>query len=715
MSPTGRLNLSGRPRMPLVLQAETADCAYACIAMVCRWHGRHEDLVTLKQQFGVNSHGVNIAGIMEVSSRLGLSGRAIRCDPHELHTLSMPAILHWNFNHYVVLHKVARGRLHIHDPACGATVCSTEEAGRHFTGVAVELCPADEFEPATATRRPGLLHYLGGLNRMAGSLARIFSLSALLQLVALAMPFYLQLVVDQVLARHDDDLLTVLAAGFGGVVVFSVVTRAVRGWALIYLTNQLSFELGARMFHHLLRLPAGYFHQRRMGDIVSRFGSLRPIQEFFTSNAISVILDGCMATTTLSMLWIYSPRLASIVSIIVALSVGLRVAFYPSLRRRTLEHVNASARSDSNFMESVRSIETIKRYSMEQQRGGDWQNRLADTINANVRVGRLSLCLELLHSTLAGTCTIAVVYLGGREVLNGRMTIGMLYAFIAYRNHLGDAVASLIDTLARYLMLSLHLERLADITMTPAEALHAPAPRQAISGSIALVGAGFRYSALGPWIFRRVSFSIEAGESLAVIGPSGTGKSTLLNAMMQIIELDEGQLVIDSHVEHVTTARQFRLQCASVMQSDALLAGTIQSNIAFGDISPDVQAVRHAARAARIDADILRLPMGYQSPVGEMGANLSAGQVQRILIARALYRNPRILFLDEGTAHLDAETEYQLMASLLQLPMTCIFATHNKRLARIADKVAILGPSGCRLARPRQNVTPLHRSSHSQG
>ena len=688
------INLSGGRRLPNLLQAETSECALACLAMVSCWFGRHEDLASLRGRLGTDARGMTLNRILEAAGELGLVGRAVTCELEEMRRLTPPAILHWDFDHYVVLKSVSRRGLVIHDPAVGVRKLDFATVGMHFTGVAAEFGQAAGFKPAPPRPRPGLLHYLGGGVSLAAPLIQLFVLSAILQLVALATPFYMQVVVDEVLVRQDTDLLAVLAVGFLGLALFSVSTRALRGWVSFYLAAQLSFVLGARLFHHLLQLPVGYFMKRQMGDLVSRFGSLKPIQDFLANSSVNLLLDGLMAITTLTVMFLYSASLAWVVVALIVAFVLVNVIFYLPIKRRQLEAITAGARADSNFMESVRAISAIKRYGIETARRNEWQNRFVDSVNAGIRSSRMALGLELLQHGITGAGNVLVVYLGARQVLAGQLTIGMLFAFMAWRGHLATAVSSLLESLVKYLMLSLHLERLADISESPPESVATVASAPPIKGAIEIRGGGYRYGHRAPWVFRDLDLRVEPGQTLAITGPSGSGKTTLLSVMMGLVNLEEGELQYDGRLVDPAGAGLIRRHCASVMQSDVLLSGSLRSNITFGDITPDLDRLHEVAQIACIDEDIGRLPMGYESHVGEMGATLSAGQVQRILIARALYRTPKILFLDEGTAHLDHAMEVKLMARIVSLGVTCIFTTHHRAVLPLASRVLVMDPDG---------------------
>lgn len=695
------LSLNGANRLPLYLQAETAECGLACVGMVSAWHGWREDLTSLRQRFGPGGRGSTLNHLIQLCADLRLTTRAIRCEVAELRSLALPAILHWDFNHFVVLRSTSWRGVVVHDPAVGKRHYSWHEVSRHFTGIALETARGDGFESGDVKRTNRLADYFKGLGSLVPCLGQILLLSALLQVVALASPFYMQLVVDEVLVKHDTDLLVLLAAGFLALTLFSVVTQAVRGWAGIYLSNQLSFFMGARLFTHLLRLPATFFAHRQMGDVVSRFGSLKPIQEFLTSSTIAVLLDGVMAVTTITMMYLYSPPLASVVLVTTLLHLLIQLIFYSPIRLRSHEKIAAEARAESNFMESIRSIDAVKRFGIEAQRSGDWQNRFSDAVNAEVRVSRLGLGLDLFQSTIAGASNVLVIYLGARFVLAGELTIGMLYAFMAYRSHMTGAVNSLVDEFVKFLMLSLHLERLADIQQEAPEPTTVANPPTSIAGELNCRDLGFRYSNRDPWIFNDISFHLQPGESLAVAGPSGCGKSTLLGVIAQTLSAAEGEIAVDGYPLACDQRATFRAVCASVMQGDTLLSGSIRSNIAFGDAGVDDARVQRAAETACVHADVMHLPMGYESLVGEMGSTLSAGQLQRVLIARALYREPRILLLDEGTAHLDKETELRVMKNILELGITCIFITHNRKMLALADRVLFMSAGSHRLRRVR--------------
>jgi ATP-binding cassette subfamily B protein RaxB len=463
------LRFSGNARLPMIHQSETSECGLACLAMVSGYHGFNTSLQEMRSRYGVSLKGLTLRGLMDIASAVKFSTRALRIELNELGKVQLPAILHWDFNHFVTLKKVTRKYIEVHNPALGVRKYELHEAGTHFTGIALELSPTADFsrgENAPRLRLSQIWGDLRGLNRL---LVQILALSMVIQLVSLASPFYMQLVVDEVLIKQDRSLLNVLGLGFFGLTMIAVFTTVLRSYGQLYLVNQINFALGSSLFHHLIRLPLDYFHKRHMGDVVSRFGSIRNIQEFVTDSALIVFLDGIMAITTLVMIFIYSPLLSFIILTCLTLYALLRIAMFAPLRNRTHESIAKAASQESNFMESVRAIKSIKAFARESDREGIWNNRLADTINSEIRIGKLTIGYELIDGFLTGTCQVLVVFVGATQVIEGVLSLGMLYAFMSYQWHFSSAMTSLINQLIKIMMIKLHLERLADIALTPME------------------------------------------------------------------------------------------------------------------------------------------------------------------------------------------------------------------------------------------------------
>lgn len=683
------LTLTGKKRLPSILQAEAAECGLACMAMVASYHGYHCDLLSLRQRFGSSARGATLQSLMDIAESLELTPRALRIDLEDLPDLSLPAVLHWNFNHFVVLKAVKRGSVVIHDPAVGVRTYSLNEVNQKLTGIVLELSPRSEFVTGKDNNELKLWDFWRGLQGLVPSIVQILALSLLIQVFALAAPFYMQLVVDEVLVKHDGDLLTVLGIGFAGLTFISVVTKALRGFSMIYLTSLLSFNIGNSVMHHIIRLPLEYFQKRHLGDVISRFESLKPIQSFITGASVSIIIDGLLAITTLAMIFTYSPLLTLVVVLSIVLYAVFRLLQFRPLRSSNHENITTTAKLDSLFMESIRSLQGIKLANRESQREGIWRQQFARTISTGARVGRLTVTYGAVNGLLTGMEYVLVIFLGANEVLNGTLTIGMLYAFMAFRSHFSSSIISIVDQTLQYKMVGLHLERLSDITLSEQEKGLKDQGQFSIpiTGHLELINNSFCYAGSKHAIFENISISIPAGSFIALYGPSGVGKSTLLKVMMGLVEPTTGEVLADGQSLDKIGLRSYRKAIAAVTQEDALFSGSLKDNITFFDLSPDGDRIIEVAKLAEIHDDILQMPMGYESLIGDMGMALSQGQQQRLLISRALYGHPKILFLDEGTAHLDKETEEKIMVKLKGLGITCIFVTHNPNLLGYADSI----------------------------
>lgn len=695
------LNFTRRNRLPILQGAEAAECGLVCMAMVARYHGHDVDLNGLRQRFPLSMAGATLRGLMGLAEPLGLAGRALRVDLSALGKLRLPAVLHWDLNHFVVLKSVADGKAVVHDPARGARTYRLDELSKHFTGVVLELTPADRFEKVTA-RAPVKLTSLW--SRMTGfwsAFLQILALSLALQVAVFALPFQLQLVVDEAIFRADRDLLTVLAIGFGALVIVQAAIEALRGWALQVFGHLLTFQMVGNIVRHLIRLPADYFEKRHVGDILSRIGSAGAIQDVLTRGVIAALIDGLMALVAVVILFLYSPILGAVVVGAATLNLAIAFAVFPALKARMEEQIIEQAREQSHIMETVRAATTIKIMGREAERESAWRNLYANVTNASVSVGKYNISLAFTQGLISGLQTVLVIYLAARIIIAGDgFSVGMLFAFLSFRQTFTDRAVALINQAMQFRFLGLHLDRLSDIVAAEAEADQATAPPIPVRGAIAVKEVSFRYGVADPLVLNEINLRIEPGEFVAITGVSGGGKTTLMKLMLGLRTPSVGAILLDDQMATPELWRAWREQVGVVAQDDRLLSGTIADNIAFFDPDLNMARVQDAAIAAMIHDDISRMPMQYLSLVGDMGSALSGGQKQRVLLARALYRDPRILLLDEGTANLDVETEELIGELIAALPITRIVIAHRPALLRRADRVVMLQGGALIDARP---------------
>ena len=702
------LEFGGRRRLPLFLQTEAAECGLASLGMIANFHGHRIDLAGLRRRFTVSLKGATLSYLMQIASALHLAPRPLKLELAELPMLRTPCVLHWDLNHFVVLHSAdAKGAV-IHDPAFGVRRLSMAELSRHFTGIALEISPTPEFQARDERRRIRLRDLTGPVVGLKRSLGQVVVLALALQGFALIAPFYMQWVVDGAVVSGDRDLLTVLGLGFLLLVAIQVAVTALRSWVVLYLGTTLNLQWLANVFSHLLRLPVSYFEKRHMGDVVSRFGAVGTIQRTLTSSFVEAMIDGLMAVATLAMMALYSGLLTAVAVAGVMLYALLRLLFYDPLRRATEEHIVHAAKQQSHFLETLRGVQSIKLFGRQEERRSRWLNLVVDAVNRDLATQKLSLGFRSANGLVFGAERIAVIWIGAALVLDSAFSVGMLFAFVAYKEQFSARVAGLIDKLIELRMLGLQAERLADIVLTPPESSSPTAAPDEIEPSLEVRDLSFRYSDTEPFVVRNCSFRIEPGESVAIVGPSGGGKTTLLKLMLGLLVPTDGKILAGGLDIEKLGIDNYRKLVGTVMQDDQLFAGSIADNVSFFDPAPSQEAIERCARLAAVHDDIAAMPMGYNTLIGDMGAALSGGQRQRILLARALYKQPRILLLDEATSALDVQKERAVNEAIRSLNLTRIVIAHRPETIASANRVIAL-QSG-KVAQDLRRAAPPGRS-----
>lgn len=688
-------------KLPVILQTEAAECGLACLAMVLNHHGVTTDLAALRTRHAISLTGVTLSTLTEIAQREQLGTRGLRLELDELPQLRLPAILHWDLNHFVVLKSVSAGRVVIHDPAFGERRIGFEEVSRHFTGVALEVWPNPGFAPREEKTQVRLSQLIGQVAGFWPSLTQVLLLSLALEVFGLVSPLFMQWVLDHVVVTRDTQLLTTLALGFGLLMLVQQTTSLIRSWVLMVINTSVGLQWKANVFAHMTRLPLSYFQNRHLGDIVSRAGSVDQIQSTLTSAFVEALFDGLLVLLTLVLMFVYSPQLAWVALIAVAVYLAMRVLWYRPLYAASEETLVRSANQSSHYLETIRGMRAIQLFGRQNQRQGAWQTLLVGATNAQLKIEKLQIIYGLVRGLLSGGFSVLIVWLGARQIIDTTLSVGMLMAFMAYRSQFDSRVTALIDKAIDLRMLRLHAERLADLVLTPTtsqaqrlgarDLLEATEP-QTNTGSVqspvlTLDKLRYRYAEQAPWILDGLSVQVAAGEVLAITGRSGCGKTTLINILLGTYAPTEGQVRADDVPLAQIGIDRWRQGVATVMQDDTLFAGSISDNIGFFDAHPDFEWMVTCATMAALHDDIERMPMGYQTLVGDMGTVLSGGQKQRLLLARALYKRPRVLILDEATSHLDIESEAQVNAAIASLNVTRIVVAHRPETIRSANRV----------------------------
>ncbi|CAI0865298.1 RTX-I toxin determinant B [Serratia quinivorans] len=698
MDVTEVINWGWRKRLPLIRQTESAECGVACLAMIAGWHGHRVDLPTLRARFNVSQLGMTFSQLMSCAEQLHLSGRAVQLELEELHLLSVPCILYWDMNHFTVLKRVRGQRLELHDPARGAVTMSLREANRHFTGVAMELTPTHQFAVKDQRKKIRLFDLIGKTQGLKAALGRIFCFALVLEVLALIGPLINQLVIDEVLVALDASLLTLVVIAMLLMAATQTLLELARQWATLTMAVNFNMQWTANVFHHLLRLPISWFEARNMGDISAKFDAVDTIQDTLTTTLLEAFLDVLLVVGTLTMMFFYSAKL-TLVALAAALVYGLlRLCWFSTLRKAADDSWVAGTQESSHFLESLRGVLSLRVNGALTPRESVWRNLNVARRNAQLHESKLMMVYGIMQTVIGSVVGAAVLWLGASAVLAGQFSVGMLVAYMSFQGRFSSSINGLIDKLVAYRMLDVYNQRLADIVLAAREDAASQVAGGATGQSVACVWpsdrpalsleqVSFKYAGTEREILSQVSLQIMPGEVLALVGASGCGKTTLAKLVLGLYPPTAG-VIRTLGIEHRQgDYQQVRQHIGVVLQEDQLFRGSIAENMTFFSPRIDKQKLGECARLAQLEQDIEQLPMGYQTLIGEMGGTLSAGQKQRLLLARALYKQPQLLILDEATSHLDVNNETLIGQTLRQLGLPILLIAHRPETIATADRV----------------------------
>lgn len=684
-----KLDLNIRKRMPLVHQTEAAECSLACLAMICGYFGKTIDLVTLRQKFNMSARGTTLAGVISIADELGFVTRPLSLNIDELGELRTPCILHWEFNHFIVLVRMGKKHAVIHDPARGRRQISLIELSNSFTGVALEVWPGSSFTTSKAHQKFKLSSLTGNIYGLKNTLVKIFCLSFIIESINLAMPVGTQLVMDHVIPAADQSLLTLICIGLALFLFLKTAVSIFRSWTSLIMGTLINVQWQAGLFNHLLRLPLSYFERRKLGDIQSRFSSLESLKDIFVNSIIGAIIDSIMVICMLVMMILYGGWLTWVVATFTAIYVGVRLITYNRYRQLSEELLVRRARASSYFMETLYGIATVKMQGMIERRSTYWLNLEIDSINTDVRVKKMDMIFGGINTFIAACDQILILWLGTSLIIDNQMTIGMFVAFGSFRSQFTDRMGSLTEFLLQLRMMSLHNERIADIALHLRDNRKPDIPAKTKMRPAALVtkNLSYRYDSQSPPVFSNLNLSIKSGESVALVGSSGVGKTTLMKVLCGLFQPDSGSVEVDGLDINKLGINNYHKMIACVMQEDKLFSGSIRENICGFTEEVDEEWMRMCANTSYLHDVIMQMPMGYETLIGELGEGLSGGQKQRLLIARAIYKKPDILFLDEATSALDKDSETAVNDAIKSLNITRVIIAHRESTISSADRV----------------------------
>ncbi|MGY2050800.1 peptidase domain-containing ABC transporter [Methylobacterium sp. JK268] len=683
--------LAGRQRVRTVLQAEDNECGLACLAMVANFHRHAIDLPYLRALFPLSRNGMTLADIVGVADGLDLDAAGYALDGiDDLAGLSLPAILHWRGNHFVVLEGIARGRYRVHDPEFGLRIYDRADMERHFAGIALEFAPRMAFRPRKAGGRLTLRDILRMTRGLGATAGQIGLVSVAIALLSLMTPVLLQIALDVVIPQVDLDLLQMLALGLILMMLFEALGQWLRGRIALRAATLFQIQFTRNLVGHAFRLPLRHFELRHPGDFVTRLQSVDALRTFLVGGLATSFADIGTSALLIGLMVYYSPLMAGLTLATLAAVLGMRFVTFPILDRATAGSLEARSQEQARLIDGIRRIGSLKAHNGTELFAMHWFESFGRFATLDFRARKAGLDAEFLMHAVIAVSTVTTLYLGITGVIANTMTIGTLYAFIALRADFFERVNHLTASLLQLAALRVHVGRLDDVVgEAPEEGLHEARFHRAVRREVRIEGVAIRFGRGAAPILTGADLAIDVarGESIAIVGASGSGKSSLMRVLASLTDPAEGRVTVDGAPLAEFGKREYRANLGVVFADDGLFAGTVADNLSLFD-----PAVSHAEMEAALDRvglrhEVERLPQGYATHVSEEGSVLSTGQRRRLLLARALCRRPALMLLDEVTANLDPETEAALVASLRDVKAAKVFITHSERLLDQVDRI----------------------------
>jgi ATP-binding cassette, subfamily B, bacterial len=680
-------------RIPVRLQLSALECGAACLAMILSYFDRPTQVAECRNLMGIGRDGATAETIAKAARTFGLRVKAYAIeDLAEFRYVPLPAIAHWNFEHFVVIERWSPQQIEIIDPGSGRRRLSPIQFEAAFTGVVLTFEPGVNFDRQSTREQFSWYTYFSSyFFQTPGILLQILGASFLLQILGLALPILTQVLVDRILPDRNLDVMPILGIGMAILVLAQVVTHYLRATLLIFLQARLDSQLMLSFFEHLLTLPFRFFEQRTTGDLLMRLGSNTMIRETLTSQTLSILLDGAFVLGYLALLLTQATWLGLTVLGIGILQVAILLVTTYRMHDLMQQDLWAQAESQSYLVEALKGIETIKASGAEDRTLDRWSNLFFKQMNVSLKRNYLTAILDTTMLSLRIFSPLLLLWLGTLFVLDDTMTLGSMLAFNAIAIAVFAPLSSLLANGQRLQLVGAHLERIADVLAADPEqdvCLVQAAPK--LTGCIELQQLNFRYDPHAPWVLQDISLQIAPGQKIALVGRSGSGKSTLAKLLLGLYLPTEGEIRYDDLPLQTLNWRTLRSQFGVVLQEAAIFSGSIRQNITLNHPQLSLERVIQAAKLADIHDDIIRLPMGYETRIAEGGSGLSGGQLQRVAIARAVVHQPAILVLDEATSHLDVQTEHQVQQNLNNLSCTRIAIAHRLSTVQNADCILVL-------------------------
>lgn len=681
-------------RVPILLQMNTTECGAACLAMVLNYYRRKISISEVGEYCKVGRDGLSALNIVQAAREYGLQVRAVTLRENDFRTISLPAIVHWEFNHFIIVERWSRSGVDVVDPALGRRHLTSEAFNDGFTGVVIMLEPGENFQRTSPSRNPKITirtYTTQYIKRAPGVLAQILLASLLLQVAGLAVPLLTKILIDNVIPHSSFNLLTLLGIGMVVIVLAELVIMVLRALLLTYLQTRIDTKMIPNFFVHLLSLPYKFFLNRANGDILARFSSQTVVRDLLSSQLVSTVLDSGLVIIYLIILFTQSSFFGLVVLLVGTLQVAVLLVTNRLLARLASNELGTAAREQGYVSEVLSAIETLKATGVEERVFARWSNLFFASLNFSIRRKYIVSIITTIQSSLQTITPLALLWIGAILVMQGSMQVGTMLALNALAIAFITPLASLVNSTQQLQLVRAHLERIADILEAQPEqdAQQVQTPPR-LKGHIQLAHVNFRYEADSPLVLKDISLTIQPGQKIAIVGKTGSGKSTLGRLLLGLYTPTSGNIYYDTLPLKTLNYHNVRTQFGVVLQDVSIFSGTIRQNITFDLSNIDMDQVIWAAKMAGLHNDVMYMPMGYETFVSENGKALSGGQRQRLAIARALVQKPAILLLDEATSSLDVETESTVAQNLSRFPYTQILIAHRLSTIRNADCILVL-------------------------
>ncbi|BAY29930.1 cyclic nucleotide-regulated ABC bacteriocin/lantibiotic exporter [Nostoc carneum NIES-2107] len=680
---------------PFYAQHSASDCGAACLVMIGRYWGKHFSVNRLRDMTNVGRSGASLQAIATAAESLGFTTRPVKATLDKFAEQSLPAIAHWEGNHFIVVYEITKKQVIVGDPALGQRKLSLKEFKAGWTGFALLLQPTSLLKDAQ-NQDIGLWKFFALIKPHYKVLIEVFVASVLIQIFGLVTPIFTQLLLDRVLVQRS--IATLNAVGIGMIVfgLFSIAMNGVRTYLLSHTANRISVSLLVGFIKHTFRLPLAYFESRYVGDIVSRIQENQKIQSFLTGQTLSIVLDLLTLVIYLALMFWYSWKMALFVLLIVPPFFILALASTGILRRISRDIFNAGAKENSYIIESLTGIRTVRSLAIEQTVRWHWEELLNSLVKKAFNAQVIGIRLSMLSGAINTFTSTALLWFGAWQVIQGELTVGQLVAFNMLVGNVLGPFQRFSQLWNEFQEIIISSERINDVLEAePEEDLHNK-PRKTLGrlrGHIRFDRVTFRYHPESKNnVLENVSFEIQPEQMVAIVGRSGSGKTTLSKLILGLYPATDGTVLIDGHDVTGISLRSLRSQVGVVDQDTFLFGSTIRENIAIAHPEATLDEIIQAAKLAGADEFIQQLPLGYQTQIGEGGGMLSGGQRQRLAIARALLGNPRLLLFDEATSHLDTESERIIQNNLKTIlkGRSSIIIAHRLSTVRNADLILVL-------------------------